>query len=121
MDVAPWCYKWDWMDGSPGGVKYRAPSVLIIRKLALKWEKNASFNCLTMWGKHQLYHSHNCVLSWASFNTRTLLIAKLNQQMEYSVLLIALCQLNICFEIETKLSMDGRNGTCLPIHEVLAV
>ena len=29
-DVAPWCYKWDWdgygwMDGSPGGVKYRAP------------------------------------------------------------------------------------------------
>ena len=26
MDVAPWCYKWvGWMDGSPGGVKYRAP------------------------------------------------------------------------------------------------
>ena len=25
-DVAPWCYKWtDWMDGSPGGVKYKAP------------------------------------------------------------------------------------------------
>ena len=28
-DVAPWCYKWtnglDWMDRSPGGVKYRAP------------------------------------------------------------------------------------------------
>ena len=26
MDVAPWCYKWDWMDWiSPGGVRYRAP------------------------------------------------------------------------------------------------
>ena len=26
-DVAPWCYKWDWMDGwkSPGGGMYRAP------------------------------------------------------------------------------------------------
>ena len=29
MDLAPWCYKWDGigMDGSPGGVKYRAPTV----------------------------------------------------------------------------------------------
>ena len=26
MDVAPWCYKWDWMDWiSPGGVRYRGP------------------------------------------------------------------------------------------------
>ena len=25
MDVAPWCYKWDGMDGSLGRVKYRAP------------------------------------------------------------------------------------------------
>ena len=29
-DLAPWCYKWDWMDGwigwkSPGGGMYRAP------------------------------------------------------------------------------------------------
>ena len=25
MDVAPWCYKWIGLDGSPGGVRYRAP------------------------------------------------------------------------------------------------
>ena len=26
MDVAPWCYKWtNGLDGSPGGVRYRAP------------------------------------------------------------------------------------------------
>ena len=30
MDVAPWCYKWvGGLDGW-GGVRYRAPSVLII-------------------------------------------------------------------------------------------
>ena len=28
MDVAPWCYKWDWTDGwisGWGGVRYRVP------------------------------------------------------------------------------------------------
>ena len=24
MDLAQWCYKWDWV-GSPGGVRYSAP------------------------------------------------------------------------------------------------
>ena len=29
-DVALWCYEWiGRMDGSPGGVKYRGPSLLI--------------------------------------------------------------------------------------------
>ena len=42
MDVAPWCYKWDWMDWiSPGGVRHRVPPQVatslcgMIKKLSL--------------------------------------------------------------------------------------
>ena len=31
------------------------------------------------------------------------------------------CVWKIHFEIESNLRIDGRNGTCVPIHEVLSV